>query len=144
MIEHVQGTLEAVSGEAPFFFVSSPALGRLIQKSMQMLKRYLRRRYGLSRDQYRLKWNLPGDYPMVAPNYAVTRSSIAKKSGLRRRKRRTAPGRDNHRNIVRFGSIAVTPLTDEQKRSEGVLEKFGRDCTQQPQHYFSLALGIRV
>ena len=54
-------------------------------KELKMLKRYLRTRYGLSVDQYRTKWNLPADYPMVAPNYAATRSAFAKKIGLGQR-----------------------------------------------------------
>ncbi|MDE2264772.1 MAG: MucR family transcriptional regulator [Alphaproteobacteria bacterium] len=49
-----------------------------------MLKRYLRTRYGLSPEAYRLKWHLPADYPMVAPNYAASRSAFAKKIGLGR------------------------------------------------------------
>lgn len=51
-------------------------------KKLKMLKRYLRSRYGLSPDQYRAKWNLPADYPMVASNYAAQRSEFAKKIGL--------------------------------------------------------------
>lgn len=49
---------------------------------MKMLKRHIRSRYGLTPDQYRLKWGLPKDYPMVAPGYANTRSKLAKKIGL--------------------------------------------------------------
>ena len=51
-------------------------------KKLKMLKRYLRARYGLTPDAYRAKWNLPSDYPMVAPNYAAQRSAMAKKIGL--------------------------------------------------------------
>lgn len=51
-------------------------------RKMQMLKRYLRRVYGLSPDQYRQRWNLPADYPMVAPNYSKIRSRLAKDFGL--------------------------------------------------------------
>ena len=51
-------------------------------KKLKMLKRYLRSRYGLSPDAYRAKWNLPADYPMVAPNYAARRSEFAKQIGL--------------------------------------------------------------
>lgn len=54
-------------------------------KQLKMLKRYLRTRHGLSVEQYRTKWNLPGDYPMVAPNYAAARSAFAKQSGLGQR-----------------------------------------------------------
>ena len=61
-------------------------------KRFKSLKRHLRSRYGMSPEQYREKWGLPADYPMVAPNYAVARSQLAKKMGLgqqRRRKRQT-------------------------------------------------------
>jgi len=51
-------------------------------KKLKMLKRYLRSRYKLSPSEYRERWNLPPDYPMVAPNYAQTRSDFAKKIGL--------------------------------------------------------------
>ena len=61
-------------------------------KRFKSLKRHLRSRYGMSPEQYREKWGLPADYPMVAPNYAVARSQLAKKMGLgqqRRRQRQT-------------------------------------------------------
>ena len=51
-------------------------------KKLKMLKRYLRSRYKMSPDEYRARWNLPPDYPMVAPNYAARRSEFAKKIGL--------------------------------------------------------------
>ena len=51
-------------------------------KKLKMLKRYLRSRFGLSPDEYRAKWGLPADYPMVAPAYAAKRSAFAKKIGL--------------------------------------------------------------
>jgi predicted transcriptional regulator len=53
-------------------------------KKLKMLKRHLRSSYNLSPDQYRQKWGLPPDYPMVAPNYAQQRSAFAKKIGLGR------------------------------------------------------------
>lgn len=53
-------------------------------KKLKMLKRYLRTRYNLSPEQYRAKWNLPADYPMVAPSYARRRSEFAKQIGLGR------------------------------------------------------------
>jgi predicted transcriptional regulator len=58
-------------------------------KRLKMLKRYLRARYGLSPAEYRAKWGLPPDYPMVAPNYAAQRSAFAKQIGLGRDGRRT-------------------------------------------------------
>ena len=53
-------------------------------KRLKMLKRYLRANYDMSPEEYRSKWNLPPDYPMVAPNYAAQRSEFAKKIGLGR------------------------------------------------------------
>jgi len=55
---------------------------------LKMLKRYLRSRYGLSPEEYRRKWGLPADYPMVAPAYAARRSDFAKQIGLGRGVRR--------------------------------------------------------
>ena len=51
-------------------------------KKLTMLKRYLQTNYGMTPQQYRAKWKLPADYPMVAPNYAEKRSSLAKAIGL--------------------------------------------------------------
>jgi predicted transcriptional regulator len=51
-------------------------------KKFKSLKRHLRTRYSMSPDEYRLKWGLPHDYPMVAPNYAKERSNLAKRMGL--------------------------------------------------------------
>ena len=53
-------------------------------KKLKMLKRYLRSNYGMTPEEYRSKWGLPADYPMVAPNYAAQRSEFAKKIGLGR------------------------------------------------------------
>jgi predicted transcriptional regulator len=52
------------------------------------LKRHLRSSYGLTPEQYRVKWGLPHDYPMVAPNYAARRSTLAKQIGLGRKRGR--------------------------------------------------------
>jgi predicted transcriptional regulator len=51
-------------------------------KKLKMLKRHLKTAYNLSPEQYRERWGLPADYPMVAPDYARHRSSLAKKIGL--------------------------------------------------------------
>jgi predicted transcriptional regulator len=51
-------------------------------KKFKSLKRHLRTAYGLSPEEYRAKWGLPADYPMVAPNYARARSDLAKRMGL--------------------------------------------------------------
>jgi predicted transcriptional regulator len=53
-------------------------------KKLKMLKRHLRSTYGMTPDDYRIKWGLSADYPMVAPNYAAQRSAFAKKIGLGR------------------------------------------------------------
>jgi predicted transcriptional regulator len=63
-------------------------------KKLKMLKRYLRGKYKLSPDDYRAKWGLPADYPMVAPNYAALRSQFAKDNGLGRR---PAPAKSKRR-----------------------------------------------
>lgn len=54
-------------------------------KKLKMLKRHLGTTYGMTPDEYRAKWNLPADYPMVAPNYAAKRRELAKKIGLGRK-----------------------------------------------------------
>ncbi len=53
-------------------------------KKLKMLKRHLRSTYGMTPEEYRAKWGLPADYPMVAPNYAQQRSEFAKRIGLGR------------------------------------------------------------
>lgn len=53
-------------------------------KKLKTLKRHLRTTYGMTPDEYRAKWGLPPDYPMVAPNYAAQRSAFAKEIGLGR------------------------------------------------------------
>ena len=54
-------------------------------KKLKMLKRHLMTRYGLTPDAYRAKWNLPADYPIVAPSYAELRRSLALHTGLGRK-----------------------------------------------------------
>lgn len=54
-------------------------------KRLKMLKRHLRTTYGMTPEEYRAKWNLPPEYPMVAPNYARQRSDFAKQIGLGRK-----------------------------------------------------------
>ena len=113
LIKTVHDTLTNLDGQA-----SAPvqmerpkpavSIGRSIQadyivcledgKKLKMLKRYLRSRYNLTPEEYRRLWNLPPDYPMVAPAYATRRSEFAKQIGLGRGVRRPAnekakPGR---------------------------------------------------
>lgn len=59
-------------------------------KKFKSLKRHLRTHYNLSPEEYREKWGLPADYPMVAPSYAEARSNLAKKMGLGQQRRRKA------------------------------------------------------
>ncbi|QUS39258.1 MucR family transcriptional regulator [Tardiphaga alba] len=104
LINQVHGALVRVSNGAPAVTTSEPAKPAVsVKKSMtaeylvcledgkrfKSLKRHLRTQYGMTPEQYREKWGLPADYPMVAPNYAVARSQLAKKMGLgQQRKRR--------------------------------------------------------
>ncbi len=98
MIKSVHATLGGLTGGAGAELLTSQKPAVNIKKSispeyivcledgkkLKMLKRYLRSRYGLSPEDYRAKWGLPADYPMVAPNYAAQRSEFAKKIGLGR------------------------------------------------------------
>ena len=93
-----------IGGSAPVAPVEAPKPAVAVKKSItpeylicledgkkfKSLKRHLRTQYNMSPEQYREKWNLPADYPMVAPSYAEARSQLAKKMGLgqQRRKRR--------------------------------------------------------
>ncbi len=61
-------------------------------RKLKMLKRHLRTTYNMTVDDYRQKWGLPIDYPMVAPNYAKQRSAFAKRIGLGRRASRPSTG----------------------------------------------------
>ncbi len=60
-------------------------------KKFKSLKRHLRTDHNLSPEEYRAKWGLARDYPMVAPNYAASRSELAKRLGLGQQRRRTEP-----------------------------------------------------
>ena len=95
IIKNVHATLGGFAGEAndrampraPAVPIKKSVHGDYIVcledgKRLKMLKRYLRSRYKLSPSEYRERWNLPPNYPMVAPNYAQKRSDFAKKIGL--------------------------------------------------------------
>jgi predicted transcriptional regulator len=98
MIKSVHATLGGLSGNTAADMTTAQKPAVTVKKSispeyiicledgkkLKMLKRYLRSRYGLSPEEYRTKWGLPADYPMVAPNYAAQRSEFAKKIGLGR------------------------------------------------------------
>lgn len=98
IIKSVHATLDGLAGpgktEAPNLQKPAVAIKRSIHadylvcledgKKLKMLKRYLRSRYNLTPEEYRAKWGLAPDYPMVAPNYAARRSEFAKQIGLGR------------------------------------------------------------
>jgi len=96
LIRQVHAALAAIGGpaEAPPAALKEPAVPvkRSIApdhlvcledgRKFKSLKRHLRTKYDMSPEEYRAKWNLPKDYPMVAPNYAKARSELAKSMGL--------------------------------------------------------------
>lgn len=98
LIGEVHGALMRVAGGAVEAPVEAPKPAVPIKKSVtpdfiicledgkkfKSLKRHLRTQYNMTPEQYREKWGLPADYPMVAPNYAAQRSAFAKKIGLGR------------------------------------------------------------
>jgi predicted transcriptional regulator len=96
LIRQVHGALQNVGAPTPEAAAEKPTPAVPIRKSItpdflicledgrkfKSLKRHLRTRYNLSPEEYRAKWGLPKDYPMVAPNYAASRSALAKSMGL--------------------------------------------------------------
>ncbi len=102
LISQIHSALKRISGgqAAPPLEPSKPAVP--VKRSVtpdyivcledglkfKSLKRHLRTRYKMTPDQYREKWNLPPDYPMVAANYAAARSQLAKQMGLGQQRRR--------------------------------------------------------
>ena len=82
-------------------------------KKFKSLKRHLRTHYGLSPEEYREKWGLPRDYPMVAPAYAAARSNLAKNMGLGRRSNADTP--DRPAPAVSSGSEAKAAKTGTKR-----------------------------
>ncbi len=78
-------------------------------KKLKMLKRHLQASYGMTPQQYRAKWGLPADYPMVAPNYASHRSSLAKQIGLGRKPGSSAPEQTNLPEEIEEPDLPVQP-----------------------------------
>lgn len=96
LINNVHSSLNDISGEAetpapePAVPVKSSIKNDYIVcledgKKLKMLKRHLMTHYSMTPEDYRAKWNLPADYPMVAPSYAEVRRGLAKKIGLGRK-----------------------------------------------------------
>ena len=101
IINNVHAALTGVSDQKPFNLPRhDPAvpIAKSITKDylicledgrkLKMLKRHLRSKYQLTPEEYRARWNLPADYPMVAPNYAKRRSEFAKEIGLGRKNKK--------------------------------------------------------
>lgn len=103
LIANVHGALNGLGGPAPIETAKQePAVSVRSSikpdyvvcledgKKLKMLKRHLMTHYQMTPEQYRAKWNLPADYPMVAPNYAEQRRTLAKKIGLGTKRRKVA------------------------------------------------------
>lgn len=96
LIKNIHDTLKGISAGATPEPVAPQAPAVSVRRSItpdflicledgrkfKSLKRHLQTKYGMSPDDYRAKWGLPKDYPMVAPNYAASRSALAKQMGL--------------------------------------------------------------
>ena len=85
-------------------------------KRLKMLKRYLKTNYNMTPEEYRKRWNLPADYPMVAPNYAIRRSELAKDIGLGkqsiRQRKQVAFGKLKGGLTVGKGKLRIVRSTD--------------------------------
>lgn len=100
IINNVHGALLGLSGKAAELARPEPAVPIKSSikpdyvvcledgKKLKMLKRHLMTHYGMTPDEYRVKWGLPSSYPMVAPNYAEQRRVLAKAIGLGKKKKK--------------------------------------------------------
>ncbi|GAA0470036.1 MucR family transcriptional regulator [Parasphingorhabdus litoris] len=100
IINNVHGALSDLSGKAAQQARPDPAVPIKSSikpdyivcledgKKLKMLKRHLMTHYGMTPDEYRVKWGLPSNYPMVAPNYAEQRRELAKAIGLGKKKKK--------------------------------------------------------
>ncbi|MTJ79771.1 MAG: MucR family transcriptional regulator [Telmatospirillum sp.] len=98
-------------------------------RPQKMLKRHLASAHGLTVDDYRSKWSLPADYPMVAPNYAEHRSQLAVKIGLGRKKAAPAAA----------GDKADTDRTDVEKADVEKADVDKADADSKPRHQYPLS-----
>jgi predicted transcriptional regulator len=99
ILQSVFSSLSALDGQASEPIAEAPKPATSVRRSvnpdyiicledgkkLKMLKRHLRTTYKMTPEEYRTKWNLPANYPMVAPNYARQRSEFAKRTGLGRK-----------------------------------------------------------
>ena len=86
-------------------------------KKLKMLKRHLMTSYGLTPDEYRAKWGLNSDYPMVAPNYAAKRQELAKKIGLGRKPKAAAAKAAPAKKAAAKKTTAKKPAAKKTKRA---------------------------
>lgn len=91
-------------------------------KKLTMLKRYLASTYNLTPHQYRQKWGLPNDYPMVAPNYSERRRTLANAIGLGRKPTATAATKTAAK-VVKKVEAAAKPAVARAKKAVAVVEK---------------------
>ncbi len=105
LIDDIHGALRSLGAAAPIEVEKKPEPAVSVRKSVTVdfiicledgkkfksLKRHLQTQYGLTPGEYRQKWNLPADYPMVAPSYSESRSALARASGLGQSRRAEAP-----------------------------------------------------
>ncbi|WP_394100503.1 MucR family transcriptional regulator [Roseixanthobacter pseudopolyaromaticivorans] len=108
LIDDIHAALRSLGAAVPIEAVKKPEPAVPVRKSVtadfiicledgkkfKSLKRHIRTQYGLTPAEYRQKWNLPADYPMVAPSYAESRSALAKVSGLGQLRKAAAPAPD--------------------------------------------------
>ncbi len=90
LVATMAGTAQAVEELTPAIPIKESVTDEYVVcledgKRFKSLKRHLSSQYGMTPEEYRARWELPADYPMVAPNYAKARSDLAKKLGLGRK-----------------------------------------------------------
>jgi predicted transcriptional regulator len=124
LIQNVFGALQGLGASEPVQERPEPAVSIRASvkpdylvcledgKKMKMLKRYLMTQYGMTPDQYRQRWNLPADYPMVAPEYAEKRRALAKDIGLGR-KPGERPGQKTAQKLGRKPKAALAAKVAE-------------------------------
>ncbi|RWB25222.1 MucR family transcriptional regulator [Mesorhizobium sp.] len=109
----LKGTAGSVSAEEPEALKPAVPIKKSVTadyiiclddgKKFKSLKRHLSTHYGVTPDEYRAKWRLPADYPMVAPNYAAARSALAKTMGLGRKPKEPetpAPAKQTRKKVA--------------------------------------------
>ena len=103
-------------------------------KRFKSLKRHLRTQYNMTPEQYREKWGLPPEYPMVAPNYAVARSQLAKKMGLGQQRGRAKVGAKLSARPSQTSSASASRASVRIRSTieRSPLERCGVKCSRNP------------